>query len=131
MHRESFLLSPQPDRFPPGGSRHAPQRPRLAARITRVWSALNAWLQTWYRLSGRAFVEESAARTIFLPAGEVFSITRASHVTRLHVRQGILWVTGSPARGDLLLREGEVHSLGTDWPYVLQAMDGPAVVTLS
>jgi hypothetical protein len=40
----------------------------------------------------------------------------------VNVRRGIVWLTGTPACGDIILRCGSRFELGDQWPFVLQAL---------
>jgi hypothetical protein len=41
----------------------------------------------------------------------------------LKVREGIVWLTGTPADSDVILQRGDRFVLDERWPFVLQAME--------
>ncbi len=47
----------------------------------------------------------------------------------LQVRRGMVWLTGTPARNDVVLQTGNRFQLTGEWPFVLQAI-GDAEIDL-
>jgi Protein of unknown function (DUF2917) len=45
----------------------------------------------------------------------------------LKVREGIVWLTGTPAVGDVILRIGDRFVLDERWPFVVQAMEDAVI----
>jgi hypothetical protein len=59
---------------------------------------------------------------VHLPRGMVLSLDQAGGITCLELSSGVVWVTGTPARGDTILRPGEPYEFGDQWPYVIEAL---------
>jgi hypothetical protein len=92
---------------------------------------LNNWLASYGRLCERTGFDLPAMESpiIFLRENEVIRITKHARAKHLEVAQGTVWLTGSPANGDVLLHEGERFSFTDNWPFVVQAI-GPARIVL-
>lgn len=71
-----------------------------------------------------------SARTARMTHNEVIRLENSSGVKTLEVKSGIVWLTGTPSHNDLILQKGERFETGTDWPYVIQALE-PAEISLS
>jgi hypothetical protein len=67
-------------------------------------------------------------RVVHLQDSEVLRLTKDSGCRRIEVRTGTLWLTGTPATGDVLLRPGEQFHLTHHWPFVLQAVTETQIV---
>lgn len=84
-----------------------------------------AWLSSlaaYRRQSGLAELGAcSDERIVHLGANELIRLTKHSRVARIEVIRGALWVTETPAKGDLLLGPGEQLVPGGGWPIVIQA----------
>jgi hypothetical protein len=65
--------------------------------------------------------------TLHLRADELMYLTKASGVRRIEVRQGLIWLTGTPANGDVLLQAGDVFHLSDCWPFLIQALDSAEI----
>lgn len=102
----------------------------LAGWVRRTWAALEGLLLRSHRLYGCKRVGLPVLRTIFLRANETLRITPDSGVTCVEVRRGIVWLTGSPAKGDVLLHPGDRFALVRDWPFVVQAMGSAEIILL-
>lgn len=94
----------------------------------RVLSALRvgyAWLGSlvsYRRQSGFAeWSSCSGERIVCLGVNELIRLNRHSRVARLEVIRGALWVTETPAKGDLLLEPGDQFVPNGGWPIVVQA----------
>lgn len=61
-------------------------------------------------------------------AGAVLRLTKAAGVREVQVRHGVVWLTGTPASGDVLLQPGESFLCADNWPFVLQALRDTALV---
>jgi hypothetical protein len=61
---------------------------------------------------------------IHLNRGKVIRLEKNSDVKTVEIIRGIVWLTGTPAKGDLLLRAGDRFELRNNWPYVIQALEG-------
>lgn len=73
----------------------------------------------------------AGACTVELRAGEVIRLTAESGLRELEVCNGTLWLTATPAKGDVLLESGERFALDADWPFVLQSLGGTKLVLRS
>jgi len=64
-----------------------------------------------------------------LVSGQVLRLEARMRITRLRVLEGCLWLTTTPADGDVLLRAGDVWDADDRWPIVVQAVaDATAAV---
>jgi hypothetical protein len=54
---------------------------------------------------------------------EVMRLERRSGIKRIEIKAGIVWLTSTPAKGDLLLKAGDVFECEKNWPYVLQGLE--------
>src|ERR1041385_7187882 len=55
------------------------------------------------------------ATTIHLKRGEVMRLEKNSRVKNIEAKNGIVWLTATPADGDILLRAGELFELQNNW----------------
>lgn len=69
-------------------------------------------------------------RSVCLRANEVLRLEKPSRTQSLAVRSGTIWLTGTPAQGDVLLQAGDRFHLTTGWPFVLQALGDAEMVLL-
>jgi len=58
---------------------------------------------------------------------QVFHLRRAENVSHIHVRQGVVWLTRTPADGDVILQAGDRLELEHGWPIVVQALQDSRV----
>lgn len=63
-----------------------------------------------------------------LARGKVHRLDQADGIREIQVLDGTLWLTTTPAEGDILLRTGERFSLPTAWPIVFEAVKDAAVL---
>ncbi len=63
-----------------------------------------------------------AARHVGLKPDEMLCLEKSSGVNRLEVRQGVVWVTETPATRDVLLQAGDRFEFSGRWPVVVQAL---------
>jgi hypothetical protein len=54
---------------------------------------------------------------------EVIRLERRSGIKRIEIKTGVVWLTGTPASGDVLLSAGDVFECQKSWPYILQALE--------
>ena len=54
---------------------------------------------------------------------EVIRVEKKSGVNSIEVMRGMVWLTSTPANGDVILQSGDRYELGTAWPFVLQALE--------
>lgn len=69
----------------------------------------------------------SQARIVSLPSGGVLSV-RGDGCRRISVLGGSLWVTETPANGDVILRPGQFYSCAGKGLCVLQALGDSSFV---
>ncbi len=102
-----------------GGLRNAAQR-------------LHSLLEHLWKLSGRVDNPAKSRSTewVTLRKGEVWKLTKACKATRVTVTSGVVWLTGTPSEGDVVLRAGGSHALEGRWPYVLQSLGDLAEIEL-
>jgi Protein of unknown function (DUF2917) len=62
--------------------------------------------------------------------GEIIRLEKTSGVRNIEMKNGVVWLTGTPADGDVLLQDGERFELRNNWPYVIEALE-PAEVLLA
>jgi Protein of unknown function (DUF2917) len=67
---------------------------------------------------------------IRLPRGKIIRLEKNSGVKSLESKSGVIWLTGTPANGDVLLSPGERFELRGNWPFVIQALE-PAKLSLN
>lgn len=94
---------------------------------------LNGHLATLYRLCERTGLDLPTPRSgiVRLAVNDTMRIGAADRVEYLEVLRGTVWLTGTPATGDVLLREGEGFALADDWPFIVQAMSPAEIVMLT
>lgn len=71
----------------------------------------------------------SRTKITFLKRGEVIQLEKNSGVKNVETKSGVVWLTGMPANGDVLLQTGEKFELQNHWPYVFEALE-PAELLL-
>ncbi len=62
-------------------------------------------------------------KTIHLKRGEVIRLGKNSGVRSIRAKSGVIWLTATPADGDVLLQSGESFELWSHWPYILEALE--------
>jgi len=89
-------------------------------------------IQTPREPAGHAGAASRAAgpRARRLRRDEVARIERHSHVRTVETIRGTIWLTATPARGDVLLGPGDRFHLRGGWPFVLQAIEEDAQIRL-
>ena len=105
----------------------------LKAKLRGGDEVANFNLASYCRLSGKVgcLPQSTERRAVQLRGNEVMRLTKISGFRHIEVRSGTIWLTGTPARGDVLLRPGEQLRLTNHWPFVLQAMEGAQIVLRS
>lgn len=101
-------------------------------RASRMRRALEAALGTLWGLSNRTGLDlpRAESRIVELRYNELLRIDEAEGARCLEVLQGIVWITATPAAGDVLLRAGDRFVLTDCRPFVAQALE-PARLLLS
>jgi hypothetical protein len=74
--------------------------------------------------------EAHAVETVHLPRGAVIRLERRSCIKHLRVNSGLVWLTATPANGDVLLATGEMLPLKNEWPFVLEALEATDLILL-
>ena len=71
----------------------------------------------------------SAARmeTCQLKRHHVIRLERNQQFKKIEVRSGVLWLTGTPADGDVLLGQGQTFEFQNKWPYVIEAIEAAEI----
>ena len=67
---------------------------------------------------------------IRLARGQVIRLEKKPGVYSVEVTSGKVWLTGTPANGDVLLAPRERFELPDNWPFVIQALE-PAGFSLN
>jgi hypothetical protein len=67
---------------------------------------------------------------IQLGRNRVIRLEKKSQVTRIEVKSGVAWLTGTPADRDILLPAGGQYDFPDQWPFVIQAVDEVELVLL-
>jgi len=99
----------------------SPARSRIAS-----WYAIaNDYLHAFYRACGSTGYATPMVRRepLSMLKGNVLSLNQSSGVERLTVERGIIWLTSTPARGDIILKAGQSWELKQDWPFVIEALE--------
>ena len=81
--------------------------------------------------SGEVLGDICNQNAISLPRRKVLRIDRDDGVNRIQVQQGVVWLTGSPGREDVLVRRGEEYQLPAQWPFVIEALSDARVELLA
>jgi hypothetical protein len=104
---------------------------RFVAILRARSAAVGAWLAGFHERQRRtrSAAPFAAPRFISLRADEVVSFTRHQRVSRIEVQHGIVWLTGTPAEGDVLLHAGDRFDLGDASPYVVQALGEATLIS--
>ena len=72
----------------------------------------------------------TSIRTVHLKHGAVLRLEKSSGIQTIEIKSGTVWLTGTPANGDLLLRKDARFQAGTDWPYIIQALESAEIALL-
>ena len=106
---------------------------RLKANLRGWYQVVSFNLASCYRSHGTAgcLVPAAEPPAVCLCSNEVIRLTEVSGFQQVEVRSGTIWLTGTPAKGDVLLRPGERFHLTHDWPFVLQAMNDARIILRS
>ena len=86
-----------------------------------LWAALCA-------VAGRP-ASATGARFVRLRRHETMRLEKSSGVKRLEVREGIVWLTGTPGKEDVLLQAGDHFEPGSAWPCVIEALEPAELVS--
>jgi len=94
----------------------------LTARVAQTLSALLP------RISPVASERNARPVSLQLARGEVHRIDQADGFSELHVLDGDIWLTTTPADGDIHLREADQFSLSAACPIVIEALKDASVL---
>lgn len=88
------------------------------------WARVEKMLAALYQLYERepAAAVNPLPETRQLQNRQVFRLRKTEDVSRIQVRQGAVWLTRTPADGDVILRAGDRLDLEHGWPIVVQAL---------
>lgn len=102
------------------------------SRTSRFRRMLELALASLYGLSSRTGFDLPRAKhgTVELVKNEIRRIDEADGARFLEVLEGTVWITATPAAGDVLLRAGDCLALDDRWPFVAQALE-PARLLLA
>jgi hypothetical protein len=64
-----------------------------------------------------------------LRRGEVRRFDHADGVEEIRVLSGVIWLTATPADGDILLRPLDSHRFSSGWPIVIEALEEASIVS--
>lgn len=62
-------------------------------------------------------------QVIQLQRGKVIRLEKSTGVKSVEVSGGVIWLTGTPANGDVVLSTNERFELRENWPFVIQALE--------
>jgi hypothetical protein len=74
------------------------------------------------RCAGRTQAAPAVSRRVQLLKDKFIRLDRDSGVSGFTVEHGTVWITETPANGDLLAREGGYVRLRGGWPVLVQAL---------
>lgn len=57
-----------------------------------------------------------------LQRDDLLRLEKKSLAKKIRVTHGRIWLTGTPASGDVILNAGDVFHFEDQWPYVIQAL---------
>ena len=63
------------------------------------------------------------AETCHLKRHHLIRLERKQQFKKIEVTSGVLWLTGTPADGDLILGQGETFEFQSGWPYIIEAIE--------
>jgi len=72
----------------------------------------------------------AAACRVGLRPDEMLCLEKSSGVNRIQVREGVVWLTETPASRDVLLQAGEQFEFSGRWPVVVQSLGDAQAVLL-
>ena len=69
------------------------------------------------------------ARTeiIHLERHEVLRLERTQQFNKIEVRSGVIWLTSTPANGDVILEPSQTFEFQNAWPYVIEAIEAAQI----
>jgi hypothetical protein len=82
------------------------------------------------RISSAISARRANPVALQLVRGQVHRLERIDGVREIQVLAGVLWLTTTPAEGDVLLRAGDRFSASTGWPVVFEAVQDASIMLL-
>ena len=65
--------------------------------------------------------------TLHLERHRVIRLEKEQQFKKVKVKSGVLWLTGTPATGDVLLRQDETFEFQNGFPYVIEAIEAAEI----
>jgi hypothetical protein len=99
-------------------------------KICARFCAWNARLASYYQLCGRNALAASdfEPRVVPLGSNSVMRFMPESQVRSIEIRAGTVWLTSTPARGDVILQRGDCFDFCLHWPFVVQAIGDATMI---
>ena len=76
-------------------------------------------------------VSENAVRakaeTCHLERGEVIHLEQTRQFKKIEVKSGVVWLTGTPADDDVILKQDQIFEFQNRWPYVIEAIEAAKI----
>lgn len=66
--------------------------------------------------------------TFHLKRHHVIRLEQKQQFKKVEVRSGVLWLTGTPADGDVILGQSQTFELQNGWPYVIEAIEAAEIL---
>jgi hypothetical protein len=70
------------------------------------------------------------ARAWTLPKGQVIRLDSSIHARAVTVHRGTIWLTATPALGDVIVPAGETHLMTGQGPWVIEALETSELGTI-
>jgi len=92
---------------------------------TMSFGFISGWLARWTGLfpdRGATASADHPRHTVRLRRHEVLTLAKGSSVQVVQLRNGTVWITGTPGANDVVLEHEEAYRLEKCWPYVIEAL---------
>ncbi|HTR41775.1 MAG TPA: DUF2917 domain-containing protein [Pseudomonadales bacterium] len=93
----------------------------MNTNLAPFFAAARRLLKLAHAVAGHSQTDRPSV--IRLPREQVIRLEKNSGIKSVKAVGGMVWLTGTPASGDVLLVPGEYFELGEHWPYVIQALE--------
>ena len=105
---------------------------RIVPALRHLIAKFNRRLAALYRLEERSAVEASAfgERVVALAGGEVINLTKRFRPVQIEVKEGVIWLTGSAGKDDIVLQAGDRFDLIGRGVFVAQSLAGSATIAV-
>lgn len=81
------------------------------------------WLRPKSAPAAKARVAaHTGAKSVWLRRNQVLTIADSSAARRIQVKQGAVWLTGTPGEKDVVLQAEESFDLTNHYPFVIEAL---------